>query len=122
MRYKNLRLVFLYQAIIGFATIISISTMGGKGIIAICLLALRPFFFERSDAEPEKEIRQLYLDLFKYSIWLTALTIIFIYFSSILLFNSYIKSNIWLLMTIPYFVFISGVIGLLLEFKRRQVK
>lgn len=122
MRYKNLRLVFLYQAIIGFATIISISTMGGKGIIAICLLALRPFFFERSDTEPEKEIRQLYLDLFKYSIWLTALTIIFIYFSSILLFNSYIKSNIWLLMTIPYFVFISGVIGLLLEFKRRQVK
>ncbi len=73
MKYKNLTLAFLFEIVVGFGTILSISLLGYKGLAALAVLALRPFILEQEQIKDEK----LYLQ-FSYKVLSNSLIIIFL--------------------------------------------
>ncbi len=111
MKYKNLTLAFIFQAVTGVLSIIAIAVFGGKGLAVITLLALRPLLLEKENNFPDESIWRLYYDILKLSVFFTALTIIFIYFSSILLHGEVLKSEILFISVPPYFLIIHALVG-----------
>ena len=66
----NPRNVFLFQAVVGLASLVSVLTMGRTGLALIAFLAFRPFLFRR---EPDDPTKRLYARTFRISIVVTAL-------------------------------------------------
>lgn len=50
MKYKNLNLAFLFEIIIGFGCIISVSLLGFGGLISLALIGLKPFFWKENQS------------------------------------------------------------------------
>ena len=74
--------------------------------------SLRPLLFERIPIPDEKIIWQFYHKIMKISIVATAITIILIYAVFDLFSHSSPIKGLWMLILVPYFVFIHGLIGL----------
>lgn len=114
MKYKNLNLAFLFETIIGFGCIISVSQLGFSGLFSLVLFGLRPFFLEK---EPIKD-ETIYWR-FSYRVLVSSLTIIGLFIVSILiLINLYPALerrlppfNEILYLLIPFFLMTRGVIG-----------
>jgi hypothetical protein len=121
MKYKNLNLAFLFEIIIGFGCIISVSMLGFSGLISLALIGLRPFFLEREPINDEKNYWR-----FSYKIMLNSIIIIFLFIISIfILVNSAPgltkKLPPWediLYLLIPFFLMTRGVIGFIYNQKQ----
>ncbi|MCS7053115.1 MAG: hypothetical protein NZM09_05215 [Ignavibacterium sp.] len=114
MKYKNLNISFLYEVIIGFGCIISISQLGFSGIFALSLIALKPILLEREPISDEKNYWR-----FSYRVLLSSVIIILIFITTILAlinFIPYFSKNLppldqILYLLIPFFIMTRGVIG-----------
>ncbi|HMN48107.1 MAG TPA: hypothetical protein PKD67_03135 [Ignavibacteriaceae bacterium] len=114
MKYKNLTLAFLFEIVVGFGTILSISLLGYKGLAALAVLALRPFILEQEQIKDEK----LYLQ-FSYKVLSNSLIIIFLMIVFEIIIIQFIPN--WkaklpplenlLIIIIPFFLLTHGVIG-----------
>lgn len=114
MKYKNLNLAFLFEIIVGFGTILSISLLGYKGLAALAVLAIRPFILEREQIKDEK----LYLQ-FSFKVLSNSLIIIFLMIVFEIIIIQFIPN--WkaklpplenlLIIIIPFFLLTHGVIG-----------
>ena len=117
MTYKSLPAAFLFQTIAGVLSIISVALLGSKGIAALAILALRPFLLEKTGVFPDQERWHFYYKIMEISVVCTALTIIFVYIFLEVFSHSVPFGRLWLLMVLPYFIFIHGLIGLILSTK-----
>lgn len=114
MKYKNLNISFLYEVIIGFGCIISISQLGFSGIFALSLIALKPILLEREPISDEKNYWR-----FSYRVLLSSVIIILIFITTILVlinFIPYFSKKLppldqILYLLIPFFIMTRGVIG-----------
>lgn len=114
MKYKNLNISFLYEVIIGFGCIISISQLGFSGIFALSLIALKPILLEREPISDEKNYWR-----FSYRVLLSSVIIILIFITTILIlinFIPYFSKKLppldqILYLLIPFFIMTRGVIG-----------
>ncbi len=114
MKYKNLTLAFLFEIVVGFGTILSISLLGYKGLAVLAVLALRPFILEQEQIKDEK----LYLQ-FSYKVLSNSLIIIFLMIVFEIIIIQFIPN--WkaklpplenlLIIIIPFFLLTHGVIG-----------
>lgn len=114
MKYKNLNLAFLFEIIVGFGTILSISLLGYKGLAALAVLVIRPFILEREQIKDEK----LYLQ-FSFKVLSNSLIIIFLMIVFEIIIIQFIPN--WkaklpplenlLIIIIPFFLLTHGVIG-----------
>jgi len=114
VKYKNLTLAFLFEIVVGFGTILSISLLGYKGLAALAVLALRPFILEQEQIKDEK----LYLQ-FSYKVLSNSLIIIFLMIVFEIIIIQFIPN--WkaklpplenlLIIIIPFFLLTHGVIG-----------
>ncbi len=114
MYYKNTPRAFLFITIVGVLCIISVSMIGEKGFIFFTALILHPIFVEKVKSKPDINFWKLNLKIGTISLFLTSLTFIFIYFISIWFFNSALKPQTWHYIIFPYYVFITGIVGLFL--------
>lgn len=116
MKYKNLNLAFLIEIIVGFGTIISIGILGWKGMLALILIAIRPFILER---EPIKDDRVHWRFIYRvnyHTIIVTSLFIIAYYLVTFFHPTMYItEDHRLLLQLIPFFVLTHGVVGLVMN-------
>lgn len=116
MKYKNLTLSSIFEIIIGFGCIISVSFMGYNGFISLALIGLRPLILEREPIADEKKYFKL-----SYKIILSSLIIILLFIVSIFIlifiFPGLTKKlptfDKILFLLIPFFLMTKGVIGLL---------
>lgn len=114
MKYKNLNLAFLYEGIVGFGCIISVSQLGFSGLVSLILIVLKPFFFEREPISDEKNYWR-----FSYRVLLSSVVIISLFIMKIfILLNLYpsLSNNLppadkILYLLIPFFFMTRGVIG-----------
>ncbi len=114
MKYKNLNLAFLFEIIVGFGCIISVSTLGFSGLISLVLIGLRPFFLEREPISDEKTYWR-----FSYKVLLSSLIIISLFIISIFILINFLPSlskklpptDKILYLLIPFFLMTRGVIG-----------
>ncbi|MCL5029559.1 MAG: hypothetical protein M1480_11155 [Bacteroidetes bacterium] len=118
MYYKNTPLAFLFIAIVGVVCIIGVALFGERGLFILVVLALRPLFIERIKSKPDVNYWKLNLRIGTISLLLTAVTFIFIYFSSEWFLNSVPKPQNWQYVFFPYFVFITGIVGLFFSNKK----
>lgn len=120
MSYKSLPGAFLFQTLVGALCIVSISLFGPKWIATLAVLSLRPLLLERIRSLPDQKRWQFYYRIMKISLVCTALTIIFVYISFEVFPHAVPIKQLWLLMVLPYFIFIHGLIGLMLSVKNDQ--
>jgi hypothetical protein len=114
VKYKNLNLAFLFEILIGFGCILSISLLGNRGLTSLVLIALRPIFLEKELIKDEKLYWQ-----FSYKILLNSIIIIALMIISILIIVQFIpawktrlpSSEILFIEIIPFFILTHGVIG-----------
>jgi hypothetical protein len=114
MKYKNLNLAFLFEIIIGFGCIISVSLLGFGGLISLALIGLKPFFLEREPISDEKKYWR-----FSYRVMLSSLIIISLFIISIFILINLVPSlskklppiDKILYLLIPFFFMTRGVIG-----------
>lgn len=115
MKYKNLNIAFLIEIFVGFGTIISIAFLGHKGLAALAIIALRPFFLEREEI---KDIKNHYQSFYK--ILSNSLAIVFIMILLLIIINLFIPAyknrlpsvDILFVIMPPFFLLTHGVIGL----------
>jgi hypothetical protein len=113
-KYKNLNLAFLFEILVGFGCIISISLLGNKGLTSLALIALRPFVLETEPIKNEKVYWQ-----FSYKILLNSVIIISLMIISIFIIVQFIPAwktrlpsfEILIIEILPFFILTHGVIG-----------
>jgi hypothetical protein len=114
LKYKNLNIAFLFEILIGFGTIISISLMGSKGLTALAFMILRPLILKREKIEDTDS----YFKSF-YKILFSSLSIISIMMISIVIITLFIpiwrdrlpSPEIMFVVILPFFLLTHGVIG-----------
>jgi len=111
MMYKSLPAAFLFQMIVGFLCVYSMWIFGPAWLATLAILGLRPFIFESTPITDEKLIVQFYLKIHKISIVITAVTIIIIYIIFDLFSHLSPIRGLWMLILLPYFIFVHGAIG-----------
>lgn len=121
MKYKNLNLAFLYEVVIGFGCIISVSQLGYSGLISLVLLGLRPFFLEREPISNEKiywrfSYRVMLSSTIIISLFITAVFILINLFPTISKTLPPAEEILYLL--IPFFLMTRGVIGFIYNQKQ----
>lgn len=115
MKYKNLNISYLVEIFVGFGCIISIGLIGSKGLIALVLIGLRPFIFEKEKIGDEKSYWQFNYKVITHTLIITSM-FIFLYFL-ISYFNPSINpvnDRLLLLQLIPFFLLTHGVVGLVI--------
>ncbi len=114
MKYKNLNLAFLFEIIVGFGCILTISFIGVKGLASLALLALRPLLLEK---EPIKDAKKYYQ--FFYKITISSVIVISLMIISIFIIAQFIpiwktklpQFDILLVEIIPFYLLTHGVLG-----------
>lgn len=114
MKYKNLNLAFLFEIIIGFGCIISVSVLGFSGLISLFLIGLRPFFLERETISDEKNYWR-----FSYKVMLNSIIIISLFIVSVFILIDFVPTlsrklppnDQILYLLIPFFLMTRGVVG-----------
>ena len=109
--YKNLYHAFLYEFIVGLICVVSISLFGGKAIIILALLGLRPFILERDNLEPDKIIYHFYYNVLKVVTTITFSSIIILFILSEFFSIENLNIKILFILVPPYFVCIHGLTG-----------
>ena len=111
MVYKYPHQAFLFEAIIGFVSVALLLTIGRLGLLALCLVALRPFVLKTSSIKPDQRMYRLYYDAMRVSVFFAgaaiALTILVIGFGP---FTPYDKALVVSLI-ISWFMLAHGFIG-----------
>jgi hypothetical protein len=116
--YKSLPAAFLFQSVVGALCVVSISLSGPAWFATMAVLGLRPLILKKRSTPPDKSDWKLYYNITKISIVATAVTIIFIYIIFGLFSHSSPIRELWLLIIVPYFVFIHGIIGLMFTLRQ----
>jgi len=114
LKYKNSNIAFLFEILIGFGTIVSISLMGPKGMTALAFMILRPLILKREKIEDTDSYFQLF-----YKILFSSLSIIAIMMISIVIITLFIpiwrenlpSPEIMFVVILPFFLLTHGVIG-----------
>jgi hypothetical protein len=116
--YKSRPTAFLFQSVVGALCIVSMSLSGPAWFATLAILGLRPFILKRVPIPQNNNIWEFYYNITKTTVVVTALTIIFIYIVfDLFSHSSPIRGN-WLLIIVPYWIFIHGVIGLMFSLQR----
>ena len=112
--YKNLPLVFFYQALVGLFSTVLVYYFGVKGIVFIAFLGLRPLIFEWEKIDsPDTWFYHNYRILL-YSVYSTCTLIILFYLIDLLFIPEQTIADIKyriILMIIPAGMFFHGLIG-----------
>lgn len=114
MKYKNLNLAFLFEIIVGFGCILTISFIGTKGLASLALLALRPLLLEKESIKDAKKYYQFF-----YKITISSVIVISLMIISIFVIVQFIPVwelklptyEILLVEIIPFFLLTHGVLG-----------
>ncbi len=114
MKYKNLNLAFIFEIIIGFGCILSVSILGFSGLISLSLIFLRTIFLEKEPISDEKSYWR-----FSYRIMSNSLMIISLFIISIFILVNFLPSlarklpstDQILYLLIPFFLMTRGVVG-----------
>lgn len=118
--YKHLHHAFLFELLGGLVALLAVITLGGKGVPALAVLALRPLILERSPDPPDERVWRLYYDAFKVSLLLTATTIIFTYVLFEFVGDDFQQHRVLLLTVVPWFLVIHGLVGAVLAWPRKH--
>lgn len=114
MKYKNLNMAFMFEIIIGFGCIISVSLLGFSGLVSIILIFLRPIFLEKEPISDEKSYWR-----FSYRVMLSSLIIISLFIISVFILMNFVPSlskklppvDEILYLLIPFFLMTRGIVG-----------
>ena len=113
--YKNLRLAFLYQVIVGLFSLSFVLYLGPYGIAILAIIGLRPFLLERENVDGELWPWRFSYQILKITIIITAVTQIVLFVIFQLWDLSYIfpglQDSVSHLYIIPYFISIQGLVG-----------
>ncbi len=121
MHYKHLDHAFLFEFIGGLLTLCCVFTVGAKGIAVLAALAIRPLVLEISPEPADERIWRLYYESLKWSVLLTAATVLITYsLFDYLPVNSRDRGIVFLT-TIPWFMVIHGFAGYMLAWAHRKV-
>lgn len=115
-RYKNITLTLFYQILIGLFTAILIFNFGKKGFLFLIFIALRPLIFEKQKIDQNDPHFYFFYKILLYSVIVTSLTIILFYIVNLLFINEgflIVNRFNFILMIIPIFILLHGIIGLL---------
>ncbi len=116
--YKSLPAAFLFQMVVGALCLGAISAWGPAWIGVLALLGLRPVVLKRVTLGEDKNVWAFYYRITKMSVVSLSVTIILIYAAFGLFSHSSPIKGIWMLMLIPYFVFIHGLFGLIYSLRK----
>ena len=115
MVYKYPHQAFLFEAITGFVSLALLVTIGKWGLLALCLVALRPFVLETSSIKPDQRMYRLYYDAMRVSVFFAGASIILtILVNELSPFTSYEKASVVTLI-ISWFMLAHGFIGYILS-------
>lgn len=117
--YVHMYYAFLYEFAVGLLTLYCVFAVGKVGIAVLALIAARPFLLKMSDEPPDARIWRIFYQAGKWSLLLTALTILITYFLFDYLPVSSHDRGIIFLTTIPWFVVIHGLVGFILVWPDR---
>ncbi|MFZ2865960.1 MAG: hypothetical protein WA440_14505 [Ignavibacteriaceae bacterium] len=115
MKYKNLFFFFSLEFLFGLITSILIIIVGPKSIAFLALFAIRPFILEREKILPQDEFWFYSFQLGKAALFILSLTIISFYLIDEFLLDEDLLFNYRdrIIIFIPFYLFLHGVIGLL---------
>lgn len=120
MRYQYPHYAFLYEFAIGLICLFAVLVIGKAGIAFLACIGFRPFLLKTSPTPPDESVWRMYYDGFRWSVLLTGTTILVSYFLFEYLPIDSHDRGIVFLTTIPWFVVIHGLVGLILTWPRRR--
>lgn len=114
MKYKNLFFSFSLEFLFGLITTLLIIIIGPKSIAFLALFAIRPFLLEREKILPQDEFWFYSFQLGKAALFILSVIIIIFYFVDefLLTENVLFDYRDRIIIFIPLYLFIHGVIGL----------
>lgn len=111
MVYRNLRHAFLFEASVGFITLLAVSVYGPTGIFFIALLSLRPLTLKREKAPSKDRYWRTYYDILRISIGITALSILFTFLATEYGLITTARKEILFVSVIPWYMVTHGFVG-----------
>ena len=109
--YKNHKIAFLIEIIVGLLCIVTISLIGAKGLILLAIIPIRSIILEKGIVTPES-VNKFY-SIGKISVVVTSLTLLTYYLSSEFLFNIDTNWKTVAILIFPYFLLTHGIAGML---------
>lgn len=109
-----------FTGFVGLAVIAATLIFGQAGLALFALFALLPFvtYFASRKRKPDEREMHLFLKTNNITAALMILTILAIYYGSAIVVNGHRLGDFWHLLTIFFFLFWQGVVGLILSWKR----
>ena len=116
MKYKNLRMAFLIELIIGLASAIVTIIFGSQGIVVLAFFAVRPFVLKRENIDQNDDYWYRSFRLGRNALVITAVIIIMLYlFAEFIFQDNFLAENktIILLLLLPVYLIIHSIYGLI---------
>ena len=119
MRYKYPHEAFLFEAIVGFVTLILVLAFGKVGYVGFVFLILRPIALEATDTPTDQMTYRLYYDAMRIAVYFAAASILLtIAAFQFAVFRSHDKT-LALTLILPWYVLAHGFIGYVLSRPKR---
>lgn len=110
--YKSYQKAFLFEIIIGLLTLFTVVLWGVLGFIILALFGFRPLILEIINKQVDDLFWFRHYNLIKLSVVLTSGIIIIVYAVSDLYMNAELNADIFLRVSIPFFILIHGIVGI----------
>ena len=120
MVYKHLHYAFLFEAVIGLLSLLTVIVFGKYGVFLLVLLSIRPLVLQRDKSLPDATVWRLYFRAFVLAVLLTAVSIVVTFLVVEMRWYEPEGARYLPLLALPWFVLAHGLGGYFLSNSGRE--
>ena len=122
--YAHSRVAFAFESAAGLLTVVLMLLFGPRLLFILALLALRPLLFSKTVYEETALLWRMHYQIGKIALAATGVSLLFLWgisqFAIRAAFLPDQHGSLLLLLLVPYFVFIHGLVGVILGLERER--